>query len=110
MRTDRELLTLAAKAAGIEITWENSRSYPERIVPFRGLANYEPWNPKDDDGDALRLAATLGFSIHVLGFRISVSQYRGIGYLGGWVDRTVDDAAGYRLAILRGAAQLGEAA
>lgn len=65
MRTDRELLELAAKAAGIEITWEHGQDYPERIEKFRGhLENYEPWDPLTDDGDALRLAVKLNISIN----------------------------------------------
>ncbi|MEJ5149809.1 hypothetical protein [Comamonas sp. MYb396] len=62
--TDRELLELAAKAAGIEITWEHGRDYPERVELFRGhLANYEPWDPLNLDGDAFRLVAQLGLDI-----------------------------------------------
>lgn len=58
--TDRELLDLAAKAAGIAITWERGQDYPERIELFRGhLANYEPWNPLTDDGDNRRLQVKL---------------------------------------------------
>ena len=64
--TDRELLDLAAKAAGIEITWEHGQDYPERVELFRGhLANYEPWDPLNDDGDAFRLGVACG----VLGSR-----------------------------------------
>ena len=59
MKTDKELLELAAKAAGIVITWENSHPYPERLEDFRGLNNYFPWEPLTDDGDALRLAVKL---------------------------------------------------
>lgn len=51
--TDRELLELAAKAAGIELNWPES-DYPEIVQPnilgVRGV-----WNPLTDDGDALRL-------------------------------------------------------
>ncbi|UBB15467.1 hypothetical protein [Comamonas odontotermitis] len=62
--TERELLDLAAKAAGIEITWEHGQDFPERVELFRGhLANYEPWNPLTDDGDALRLVVTLGIEV-----------------------------------------------
>jgi len=43
--TDRELLELAAKAAGISFWQENS------------------WNPLNDDGDALRLAVRCGITV-----------------------------------------------
>lgn len=46
MKTDRELLELAAKAAGIEV-----------VTPT--MINYGQWNPLTDDGDALRLAVKL---------------------------------------------------
>ena len=53
--TDREMLELAAKAAGIVGTWHRS-----------GFVAYSGWsggffNPLTDDGDALRLAVTLSF-------------------------------------------------
>lgn len=50
--TDRELLELAAKAAGIEVTGCVADGIPHR---FGG--GY--WNPLTDDGDALRLAVKL---------------------------------------------------
>ena len=52
MSTDRELLELAAKAAGIEF---------EFCRPELGgcLVGGRWWNPLTDDGDALRLAADL---------------------------------------------------
>jgi len=53
--TDRELLELAAKAAGIELGWNKNDTPPK---PFR-LDTAEWWNPLTDDGDALRLAAKL---------------------------------------------------
>jgi hypothetical protein len=54
--TDRELLGLAAKAAGIEVTAVVADGIPHR---FGG--GY--WNPLTDDGDALRLAAKLILAI-----------------------------------------------
>jgi hypothetical protein len=57
--SDRELLELAAKAAGVELTdadraaWLNKSSYG--------------WNPLDDDGDALRLAVKLGLDLELHG-------------------------------------------
>ena len=47
MNLDRELLELAAKAAGIEINW------------FKWERLTHQWNPLVDDGDALRLAVKL---------------------------------------------------
>jgi hypothetical protein len=56
--TDRELLELAAKAAGIEIMfWSGGRDIGAEspVVKPQGL----DWNPLTDDGDALRLAVKL---------------------------------------------------
>jgi len=59
--TDRELLELAAKAAGIEL-WPGDAW--RMITPrFSGLLLKDGatiWNPLTDDGDALRLAVKVG--------------------------------------------------
>jgi len=71
--TDRELLELAAKAAGIE--YDKAASFPPdgKTYSFFGLwlvIEGEPnertrrrWNPLTDDGDAFRLAVKLRFRI-----------------------------------------------
>ena len=48
--SDKTLLELAAKAAGIDLEWEGPHS-PRK------------WNPLTDDGDALRLAVKFKFTI-----------------------------------------------
>lgn len=50
---DRELLELAAKAAGIEL-----RAWYESVMAFNTSLSHPDkwWNPLTDDGDALRLA------------------------------------------------------
>lgn len=50
--TDMELLELAAKAAGIELTWQ-----------IRNDEFVYNWNPLTDDGDALRLAVKLDMDV-----------------------------------------------
>ncbi|AIJ45535.1 hypothetical protein O987_06960 [Comamonas testosteroni TK102] len=50
--TDRELLELAAKAAGIEVWWTENYGG----VFLRDRNSPVIWNPLNDDGDALRLA------------------------------------------------------
>jgi hypothetical protein len=52
-QTDRELLELAAKAAGIGL-----RQWVESTNEFM-TTNSNGWNPLTDDGDALRLAVQL---------------------------------------------------
>ena len=58
--TDKELLTLAAKAAGDEIQWDGVEAcwYVDNAE-----WNNPEWNPLVSDGDALRLAVKLGLSI-----------------------------------------------
>ena len=59
--TDRELLELAAKAAGIEIKPHvNGRLFKELMFTYGG----KNWNPLTDDGDALRLAVKLRLSVY----------------------------------------------
>lgn len=52
---DKELLELAAKAAGID------GDYSKRANSIAHPDGY--WNPLADDGDALRLAAKLGMDV-----------------------------------------------
>lgn len=54
--SDRELLELAAKAAGME--W--CHYYVDSQL---AIVDHRPWNPLTDDGDALRLAVKLGVII-----------------------------------------------
>jgi hypothetical protein len=83
MGTDRELLEAAAKAAGIIVghdaaaqarfignypqLWfhNDSRDHPMCRKPC--TAGNVPWDPLNDDGDALRLAVRL--ELHVFGSR-----------------------------------------
>jgi hypothetical protein len=53
--TDRELLEAAAKAAGMSIEWQPCWAHNNET----GCE----WNPLTDDGDALRLAVELGFTV-----------------------------------------------
>ena len=54
--TDREMLELAAKAAGVEIEWRRSAGAYYYDDPETGR---EEWRPLDDDGQTLRLAVKL---------------------------------------------------
>ena len=105
--TDRELLELAAKAAGIKYhsyvdeVWGTGINIGEIDVPL--------WNPLTDDGDALRLAAKLRLELDVCKRAVAVRTPSGIKVL---VDANeVDDAyAATRRAIVRAAAEIGKAA
>jgi hypothetical protein len=56
--TDRELLELAAKAAGIECK--------KTPIGFYLSDEDRNWNPLTDDGDAFRLAVKLGMQITII--------------------------------------------
>ena len=56
--TDRELLELAAKAAGRSIRWDGNVAVLQDFEP--GIDDCSAWHPPTDDGDALRLAVRLG--------------------------------------------------
>lgn len=62
--TDRELIELAAKAAGLSraIVYD---AYPDDgfPAPYAKLEKHIYWNPLIDDDDALRLAVKLGMDL-----------------------------------------------
>ena len=60
---DKELLELAAKAAGIELF-----SWSEIANGYKTDTPMEYWNPLTDDGDALRLAVKLRIEISFPGY------------------------------------------
>ena len=98
--TDRELLGLAAKAAGYEVLdW-----YGERYTTTDGDHLF-PWNPLTDDGDALRLAVKLRMMASVFGADVRVDH-------GGKFfneDGGSSIYAATRRAIVRAAAEIGRA-
>jgi hypothetical protein len=99
MRTDadKELLELAAKAAGYRLEWDGD---PEWWKPmyYEGKT-YHSFNPLEDDGDALRLAVKLKIDVK--------PDYT---YEGPWEDggKLRDPYAATRRAIVRAAAKIGE--
>ena len=61
--SDRELLELAAKAAGIQ--WEHYHMQRGLCIASKPgtMCITQYWNPLIDDGDALRLAVRLGVAV-----------------------------------------------
>lgn len=59
--TARELLELAAKAAGYEMLPAGASKPRIALLPDDPV--YAPWSPLSSDGDALRLAMKLGIQI-----------------------------------------------
>ena len=78
MNTDRELLELAAKAAGLRIV---DRSHPVTLyVESEGCKGGVRWNPIADDGDALRLAVALKIEIRLGGVSTSIPANVAVSY------------------------------
>lgn len=107
MKTDRELLELAAKAAGIEV-WAGRGSQEDILFTRLDVCSGKEWNPLAKDGDALRLAAKLLLNVLASAACILVEDEKGvecIDYMYGPEDYT----SGWRRAIVRAAAAIGEA-
>ena len=112
MKTDRELLELAAKAAGLRIDKSPYSGGGAGNNGFDLLGNAMldwhnnvRWNPLTDDGDALRLAVKLRMDV-VFGANYAIVN-------GDVQDPTVNNAgdpyAATRRAIVRAAAEIGKA-
>lgn len=114
-KTDRELLELAAKAAGID-----AEAHSELGVGSEGLwlkgertpDNDKYWNPLRSDGDALRLAVKLSMRVYVYvghgdDYTIAAGDESGkIFVRSAWAreEHGADAAAATRRAIVRCAA------
>lgn len=99
--TDRELLELAAKA--IHFKWD------EQAFDGTLIAGRVRWNPRDDDGDALRLAGTLGLAI-VIDIPTGVTfAHHEQAWMATEVKHYGDPYAATRRAIVRAAAEIGRA-
>lgn len=122
--TDRELLELAAKAAGFgdpekgRVTWTESE-YPPKSGKYGALWNFvgymdtaQLWNPLTDDGDALRLAVKLGITLELhprwVYARAVISIHSWSVIEEGWGNGG-DPNAATRRAIVRAAAEIGRA-
>lgn len=98
--TDRELLELAAKAAGIRVEWN---SYHRKHATTDRCENGW-WNPLTDDGDAFRLAVRLRMVVEVGGGATLVYM----NDPGVAEDHGADPYAATRRAIVRAAAAMAK--
>jgi hypothetical protein len=99
---DRELLELAAKAAGYTFAY-GKEWWDEHEMQVHGVR----WNPLADDGDALRLAVKLGMNIHyptmIGSSKVHVSSIKRVE------EKLFEDPyAATRRAIVRAAAEIGK--
>ena len=108
--TDKELLELAAKAAGIELKWMTQIG--NGVKPNEDFISN--WHPLTDDGDALRLAVKLKMEVYhgndegeavyasyANGNNFAIEYYDDLFYKG-------DPYAATRRAIVRAAAEIGK--
>ena len=112
--TDRELLELAAKAAGFtDAVWAAEQA---SICTMQAGKGFRPfWNPLAFDGDALRLAVKLDIDVMNVNFREDVTRGQtvmfpirgGFNVLTQWYDTTAEKMAATRRAIVRAAAEIG---
>ncbi len=102
--TDKELLDLAAKAAGMSksIWWLVDNHFCKM-----GDINFQ-WNPLEKDGDALRLAVKLDIDINFCGAEVRaypvIQTDRFISE-----SRVHDPDSATRRSIVRAAAEIGKA-
>ena len=106
MKTDRELLELAARAAGIVGVW-NERGQCIHVTDCAGMSDMW-WRPLTDDGDALRLAVALKLDIQFFDGHAEI-QVDGDDINSATVEPYAQDMqAATRRAIVRAAAAIGE--
>jgi len=97
--TNRELLELAAKAAGC-VYLMNGQLYVE------GEGNID-WNPLTDDGDALRLEVDCLLQIRQYKYYVIISRGDVGEFIERYVDHKQDKRSARRRAIVRAAAEIG---
>lgn len=116
---DKDLLMLAAKAAGIPVKRSRlddplHRDFLVEIPSPRDNSVYSGWNPLTDDGDALRLAVTLnircGYEMNTPP-ELGLPRECGIATANGrwFAECNSDKCTAVRRAIVRAAAEIGGA-
>ncbi len=120
MRTDKELLELAAKAAGVKIDKSpyngGGRSNTGFDIAGNAIINWhngEKWNPLADYSDALLLAAHLEVDISISAKEVSVLYWldatkEELGTIEVAVTHTFSKDAALCRAITMAAAEIGE--
>ena len=109
--SDRELLELAAKAAGVDYKPDNKDWKHDDHCAFWDYDDLctcgARWNPLTDDGDALRLAVKLGLTVAQLmsNREVLVNDYDETVLISEFHEAYPDAAT--RRAITRAAAEIG---
>lgn len=113
---DRELLELAAKAAGIKAkVWndhDDDVSDGLWLCGERGPDNSRGWNPLNNDGDALRLAVRMGLFVDTYAPATTVGNVickDSLRCKTRMEEHGFEPYAATRRAIVRAAAEIGKA-
>jgi len=114
--TDRELLALAAKAAGyVYVEHMGYDDEDDEYVTHRWIRGHNnaliKWNPLTSDGDALRLAVCLGISVDQVRTPMNPYAYAATfddGFEEGYAGNNADPYAATRRAIVCAAAETGK--
>lgn len=104
MNSDRELLELAGKAAGLDLLPHPNRSLGGLHFVHRRGGN---WNPLADDGDEARLEAALSLCVLWYQRRVSVGADDDSVCTEMFADHGGDKQAARRKAGVRAAAEIG---
>ncbi|ENC9774963.1 TPA: hypothetical protein P6M69_000535 [Pseudomonas aeruginosa] len=100
---DRTLLELAARAAGYQFSYSyRSLSSPAVPVILAETGRWRQWDPRHDDGDALRLAVDAGI-LDGNAFSVWLNYRNGAMAIEG-----LDAREATRLAFVRVAAEIGK--
>lgn len=106
MNTDKELLELAAKAAGMAIYWDYRR---EQFFHDYHDGIPDEWNPLTDDGDALRLIVKLKIPMQFPGWKDVTRTWGDEMHMETFDEpHDADPYAATRRAIVRAAAAIGK--
>lgn len=105
MTDKRELLELAARAAGYRTRWSDYAELP-MLLDASGK-DVKTWDPTADDGDCARLEDAAGLDITRYPDSIAVNELAGLGVYEYYADHNGDKGAARRLASTRAAAEAG---
>lgn len=114
MNTDRELLELAAKAAGRDGTWVDFAGMDIRVGYQGGMlcgdadSDYY-WNPLKDDGDCARMESEVGIDVKWRRLGVRCAKWPDIIVREPFNEHGGDRQAARRMASLRVAAAVGKA-
>lgn len=102
---DRELLELAAKAAGYDVVWHHAN---QCFMITEGKLERR-WNPLTDDGDCARMEEYLKLNVEWCGSHVMVTDSESSARCSEHFISHRNDQAARRLASLRVAAEIGRA-